>query len=83
MAETAFPHRFAHALIFSLDRLPRRTQLSEDHPEDSLSGFFAGVLVAASAEGFAAVSFGEVDFSPAVEVTGDSFLAASLYESLR
>ncbi len=68
----------ADRLIDSFSQRPAEIQA-----DDPLSGFFSGVLVAAAGGGFAAVSFGAVDFSPAVGVGGDSFLAASLYESLR
>ena len=58
-----------------------------DYPPVSLPDFFAGVLVgSAGAEppiSFGAVDFSPAVFSPAVEMEGASFLAASLYESLR
>jgi hypothetical protein len=52
-------------------------------PNYSFSGFFSGVLVGAVEDGFAPVSFGDAGFSAVVAVAGDSFFAASLYESLR
>ena len=52
---------------------------SKDHPADSFPGFFAG----ADEELFVAASLGALGFSAAFWVAGDSFLAASLYESLR
>jgi len=52
---------------------------SKNHPADSFPGFFAG----AGEELFVAASLGALGFSPAFCVAGDSFLAASLYESLR
>ncbi len=54
-----------------------------DHPADSFPGFFSAVLTGGGGEAFVAVSFEGADFSPAAVVAGDSFLAASLYESLR
>jgi len=51
---------------------------SKNHPAD-FPGFFAG----AGEELFVAASLGALGFSPAFCVAGDSFLAASLYESLR
>ena len=52
---------------------------SKNYPVDSFPGFFVG-----AGEGlFGAASLGALGFSPAFWVAGDSFLAASLYESLR
>jgi hypothetical protein len=56
---------------------------SKNHPADSFPGFFSGPLVGAGEELFVAPSLGALVFSPPVCVAGDSFLAASLYESLR
>jgi hypothetical protein len=56
---------------------------SKNHPADSFSGFFSGLFAGAGEELFVAASLGALGFSPAFWVAGDSFLAASLYESLR
>jgi len=58
---------------------------SENHSADLSPVFFSGFVAAAGEGLFAAASLGAVAFSPAFCVAGDgdSFLAASLYESLR
>jgi hypothetical protein len=49
---------------------------------DFFSGFFSGVLLATREEALV-ISLEASDFSPVLAAAGDSFLAASLYESLR
>jgi hypothetical protein len=56
---------------------------SKNHPADSFPGFLSELFVGADEGLFVATSLGAVAFSPAFCVAGDSFLAASLYESLR
>ena len=53
------------------------------HPLGSFPGFFSGVFVDEAGEVLLPISLAAVDFSAAAGVDGASFLAASLYESLR
>jgi len=53
------------------------------HPLGSFPGFFSGVFVDVAGEVLPPTSLVVVDFSAAAGVDGASFLAASLYESLR
>ena len=70
------------ALPFYPNAPPVCQGLQQNYPLDSFADPFSGVLVCGGEAAFAG-SFGAADFSPPAEVAGDSFLAASLYESLR
>jgi hypothetical protein len=59
------------------------SEFLQRHSLDSFPGFFSGGLVGVAGEALPSVFLAMVDFSPAVEVEGASFFAASLYELLR
>src|SRR5207245_11055261 len=72
---------------FSLLRAKRyggcaRSRSTFDPANYSFQDFFSGVLVGAVEEGFAPASLDTAGFSLVADVAGDSFFAASLYESL-
>ena len=60
-----------------------RRPCSKNQLADSFSDFFSGRFVGTGEGLFAGVSLGALAFSPTFSEAGDSFLAASLYESLR
>ena len=60
-----------------------RVERLQAHPLGPFPGFFSGVFVDVAGEVLLPISLAVVDFSAAGGVDGASFLAASLYESLR
>ncbi len=73
----------AAGLFFARSELRTCVRPARDHPLDSFPDFFSGVLAGAGVVVFAGGSFDPAVFSVAGGAAGDSFLAASLYESLR